>query len=72
MASAMTEHDPRHAELVAWLTEEGHTPLQIERILAKVAEYDSQTLHESIFDSIDAGEFNLAAIIDEALADEAT
>lgn len=44
--------DPRHAELVAWLTERGHTPDEIAKILTKVAEYDARTINESIFDSI--------------------
>lgn len=66
----MTDNDPRHQELVQWLESQGHSDLQIRRILAKVAEYDSQTLHESIFDSIDSGDFDIAKLIDEALADE--
>jgi len=66
----MTINDPRHQELVEWLKSQGHSDPQIERILAKVAEYDNQTLHESIFDSIDSGDFDIAKLIDEALSDE--
>lgn len=66
----MTNRDPRHAELVEWLKSQGHSPADIDRILAKVAEYDSQTMHESVFDSIDSGDFDLSKLIDEALADE--
>lgn len=66
----MTENDPRHQELIDWLKSQGHSDLQIGRILAKVAEYDNQTLHESIFDSIDTGDFDIASLIDEALSDE--
>ena len=62
--------DPRHEELVQWLESQGHTETEIRRILAKVAEYDSQTLHESIFDSIDSGDFDLSSIIDEALSED--
>lgn len=47
-----TAPDPRHAELVAWLAEQGHSPDQVAKILAKVAEYDARTINESIFDSI--------------------
>jgi len=66
----MAENDPRHQELIAWLSTQGHSELQIVRILAKVAEYDNRTLHESIYDSIDSGDFDIATLIDQALADE--
>jgi hypothetical protein len=62
--------DPRHAELVTWLTERGHTPDEIAKILAKVADYDARTINESIFDSIDTGDFDLSSLIKEALGDE--
>ena len=65
----MHDKDPRHAELVEWLQEQGHSADEIEKILAKVAHYDSQTVHESIFDSIDAGDFSIDAIIKEALGE---
>ncbi len=63
----MSAKDPRHQELVEWLREQGHNPNEIEKILAKVAEYDAQTLHESVFDSINRGHFDLSTIIKEAL-----
>ena len=66
----MSHTDPRHAELVAWLSERGHTSEEIAKILAKLAEYDAQTTHESIFDSIETGEFDIAAAIQAALAVE--
>ena len=66
----MSEIDPRQQELISWLKEQGHTPAEVEQILAKVAQYDQQTLHESIFDSIDRGDFNLGKIIEEALGEE--
>jgi len=65
----MPDSDPRQQDLITWLQEQGHTDVQIERILAKVAEYDKQTLHESIFDSINRGDFNLSTIIKEALGE---
>lgn len=57
----------RHAQLITWLEDQGHSAEDIEKILAKVSEYDAQTLHESIFDSIETGQFDLSKIIDEAL-----
>ena len=48
-----------------------HSPHQAyntpEKILAKVAEYDQRTVHESVFDSIESGAFDLGTIIQEAL-----
>ena len=62
-------HETRHAQLIAWLENQGHTEQEIERILAKVTEYDAQTVHESIFDSIDSGAFDIHRLIEEALKD---
>lgn len=61
--------DQRNAQLVSWLEDQGHTPQEIEKVLAKVAEYDKKTVHESVFDSIDSGAVDLAAIVREALAE---
>lgn len=61
--------ETRHAQLIAWLENQGHTEEEIEKILAKVDQYDAKTVQESIFDSIESGAFNIQAIIDEALGD---
>ena len=66
----MSSTDPRHEELVTWLTEQGHSSEQIEKILAKLQEYDDQTMHESLFDSISSGKFDIASIIQEALGEQ--
>lgn len=65
----MPAEDSRHQELVEWLREQGHNQDEIEKILVKVAEYDAQTLHESVFDSISRGQFDLSSIIKEALGE---
>lgn len=58
----------RHEELVTWLTERGHTPDEIAKILDKVAEYDARTIKESIFDSISDMTFSeIEKFLDEAL-----
>ena len=62
--------DPRNAELVGWLTERGHSPEEIAKILAKVDQYDAEMINESIFDSIDRGDFDIAAMIKEALGEK--
>ena len=62
--------EARHAQLIAWLEDQGHSDQEIDRIMAKVASYDQRTAHESVFDSIDSGGLDLKAIIREALDDE--
>jgi hypothetical protein len=59
--------DPRNAELVAWLKSQGHSPAQIQQIQQRLAEYDDHTVRDSIFDSIDSGNMDLAKIVREAL-----
>lgn len=66
----MSDDKPRHEEVVQWLTEQGHSSAQIEKILAKLNEYDDQTMHESLFDSINSGKFDIGSIIKEALEEE--
>ena len=46
------------------------SPEEIAKILAKVEQYDAETVSGSIFDSIDSGDFDIAAIIDEALGEQ--
>lgn len=55
---------PLLPELIAYLTERGKTPEEIDIILAKVAEYDERTINESFFDSI-AGltEFDIGRVL---------
>ena len=53
--------------LVEWLKERGHTDEEIEKVLAKVREYDDKTQHDSIMDSIGAGRLTLDEIVKEAL-----
>lgn len=59
--------ETRHAQLVSWLQDQGHTEAEITKILAKLDQYDEKTIRESVFDSIDSGQFDLTALIKEAL-----
>lgn len=61
--------DQRHAQLVTWLAEQGHTADEVAKILTKVEDYDRRTAHQSIFDALDAGEVDLGQIIREALGE---
>ena len=65
----MAEELEKQAELIGWLEQQGHTPEQIEKIMAKVAEYDKKTMHESVFDSISDGSFDISKLIEEALGE---
>ena len=64
----MSDELNRFAELVAWLQEEGYNEKQIDKILERVKEYDDGTKLVSEMDSIENGDFQIAAIIEEALA----
>lgn len=66
----MTSSEENYEELREWLRGEGHSPMAINKILAKLEEYDAKTMHESVFDSINSGKFDIASIIQEALGDD--
>lgn len=53
------------ALLIQHLAGLGHSWTEIEQVLAKLAEYDKRSVHESVFDSIERGTFNLNQIIAE-------
>ncbi len=54
-------------ELTELLGGKGHSSNEIQRIIARVRQYEVETQIDSVMDSIDAGRFDLAAIIAEAL-----
>lgn len=58
-----------YAELTDYLRREGHTDEQIEKILDRVRQYEVETQHDSIMDSIGMGTIDLKKIIDEALGE---
>lgn len=59
-----------YAELTEYLRDEGHTDAEIEKILARVRQYDVETQQDSIMDSIGNGTLDLAALIKEALGED--
>ena len=59
-----------YPELIEYLHAEGHTDAEIEKILARVRQYELETQHDSIMDSIGNGTLDLAALIKEALQSE--
>ncbi len=59
----------QYTELREYLVNLGQNAEEIELILARVAEYENATQHDSIMDSIGNGTLDLAAIIKEALGE---
>ena len=57
-------------ELTEYLRGLGHTEAEIEKILVRVRQYEFETLHDSVMDSIGNGTFDLAALIKEALGED--
>ena len=62
--------DDIHEELVQWLKDEGYGQSEIEKILERVKQYDTETMQDSIMDSIARGNIDLTKIIEEALGEE--
>ena len=62
----MAENDWQ-SELTEMLAEKGHTPDEIQKIVDRMRQYEAEMQVDSVMDSIDAGRFDLAAIIKEAL-----
>jgi hypothetical protein len=56
-------------ELSEYLRGLGHTEAEIKKILVRVQQYEVETLHDSVMDSIGNGTFDLAALIKEALGE---
>jgi hypothetical protein len=53
----------QHQELIQWLKGEGYGEEEIEKILHQVRQYDDETIHDSIMDSIARGSIDLTKII---------
>jgi hypothetical protein len=62
--------DEWHVQLIEHLRGQGHTDEQIAKVFALVKKYDVETTHDSVMDAIDSGQFDLAALIDEALGED--
>ena len=57
-------------ELTEYLRGEGHSDAEIGSILARVRQYEVETQHDSIMDSIGNGTLDIAALIKEALGEK--
>jgi hypothetical protein len=65
----MADHT-EYEEIIEWLQDKGYGEATIEKILNRIRQYDQETEHDSVMDSIADGRMSLASIIEEALADE--
>lgn len=55
------------ASIADWLRGQGYAEEEIQKILAKLADYDHQTLSDAVFDSIGSGGQTLDQIIRDVL-----
>ena len=62
----MAEGDTNSA-IAQWLKERGYSDADVQKILAKLAERDHQTLSDAVFDSIGGGGQSLDDLIREVL-----
>ncbi len=53
-----------------FLNQRGHSAGDIDKILDRMAQYENETLRKSVFDSIEAGGFDIDVIIKEALGND--
>lgn len=64
--------DDEFEQIAEWLkTEKGHSNLEVEKIILHLRHYEENTKLNSVMDSIGSGSLNLAAIIAQALSDDA-
>ena len=61
--------DQEYPELIEYLRGLGQTEAEIEKIMARVRQYEFETRHDSIMDSIGNGTFDIAKLIKEALGE---
>lgn len=62
-------HDEDYVQLGGFLREQGHSELEIEKIIVRVKHYEEDTKLYSVMDSIADGSLNLTNIINEALSE---
>lgn len=62
----MTQERP---EIIQWLAERGHSPEAIKKILDRLDQFDAKVNRDSVFDAIAAGQFDIDALIKDALGE---
>jgi hypothetical protein len=64
----MGQADPNPA-LLQWLSERGYSPEEVQKIMARLAEREHQTLSDAVFDSIGSSDQSLEQLIGDLLRD---
>jgi len=59
--------DDSRKQIVEWLASRNHSADEIEQIMARLDQYEAEVVRASIFDSVDTGQFDIEAIIRDAL-----
>ena len=62
--------DDHRQEIIDWLKQRNHSASEVEQIMQQLDAYDASAVRASIFDSVDAGQFDIEAIIREVIASE--
>ena len=57
------------ASIEIWLKERGYTAEETQKILAKLAQHDHETISDAIYDSLGAGDKTLDQMIADMLRD---
>ena len=61
----MQSQDPTRHAIIGWLTEKGHSPKAIERIIERLEQHDSQAVYRALFEDHKTSEVDVHAIIHE-------
>lgn len=62
-------NDQEYPELIEYLRGLGQSEAEIEKIMARVRQYEFEIQHDSIMDSIGNGTFDIGQLIKEALGE---
>ena len=65
----MPNNDSSNVSIEAWLKERGYTAEETQKILAKLAQHDHETISDAIYDSIGASDQTLDQMIADLLRD---
>lgn len=63
------DRSQQYPEVTEWLRQQGHTEVQISKILERVHQYDKEMHADSIMQSIEDGSFDIEAVVREALSE---
>ena len=68
----MQPNDPTRHAIIGWLTEKGHSPEAIQRILERFDQHDSQAVYRALFEDDQTSKLDIHAIIEQVEAEFVT